>query len=117
METTIKNHPFGSKQLEEMADQLEGYGVRNLSSYHEADSNTKDAREALMSLIQDDESPRRVLSERRYDSMVESGIKFLPVMKKRVWSNMSPPRKGLLLHATCSVTRKQKNGVARQKIK
>jgi hypothetical protein len=77
MKTTMKNHPFGSKQLKEMADQLEGYSVRNMSLYHEADSNTKDAREELMSFIQDDESPRRVLSERRYDSMVESGIKFL----------------------------------------
>jgi hypothetical protein len=77
MKTTMKNHPFGSKQLKEMVDQLEGYRVRNLSLYHEAASNTRDARESLMSLIRDDEKPRRVLGELRYDSMVESGIKFL----------------------------------------
>jgi hypothetical protein len=77
METTMKNHPFCSKQLKEMADQLEGYHVRNLSSYHEAASNTKDACEALMSLIRDDEKHRIVFCELRYDSMVESGIKLL----------------------------------------
>jgi hypothetical protein len=47
-----------------------------LSLYHEAASNTRDACESLMSLIRDDETPRRVLGELRYDSMVESGIKF-----------------------------------------
>jgi hypothetical protein len=77
MKTTMKNHPFVSKQLKEMVDQLEGYRVRNLSLYHEAASNTRDARERLMSLICDDKKRRRVLGELRYDSMVESGIKFL----------------------------------------
>jgi hypothetical protein len=77
MKTTMKNHPFGSKQLKEMADQLEGYRVRNLSLYHEAASNTRDARESLMSLIRDDEKRRLVFCELCYDSMVESGIKFL----------------------------------------
>jgi undecaprenyl pyrophosphate synthase len=77
MKTTKKNHPFGSKQLKEMADQLEGYSVQNLSLYHEAASNTRNAREALMSLIRDDETPRRVLGELHDDSMVESRIRFL----------------------------------------
>jgi hypothetical protein len=77
METTMKNHPFCSSQLKEMVDQLEGYRVRNLSLYHEAASNTKDAREALVSLIGDDEKRRLVFCELRYASMVESGIKFL----------------------------------------
>jgi hypothetical protein len=53
----MKNHPFGSKQLKEMVDQLEDYRVRNLFLYHEAASNTRDARESLMSLIRDDEKP------------------------------------------------------------
>jgi hypothetical protein len=77
METTMKNHPFCSSQLKEMGDQLEGYRVRNLSLYHDADSNKKDARVALMSLIRDDEKRRLVFCELCYDSMVESGIKFL----------------------------------------
>jgi hypothetical protein len=77
METTTKNHPFCSAQLKEMADRLEGSRVRNLAHYQQAARNTEGARDTLMSLIQDDESPRRVLSQRRYDSMVESGIKFL----------------------------------------
>jgi hypothetical protein len=77
METTMKNHPFCSSQLKEMADQLEGYRVRNLALYHEAASNTKDSREALMSLICDDEKRRLVFCEILYASMVESGIKFL----------------------------------------
>jgi hypothetical protein len=55
METTMKNHPFCSSQLKEMVDQLEGWRVQNLSLYHEAASNTKDARDALMSLIRNDE--------------------------------------------------------------
>jgi hypothetical protein len=55
METTMKNHPFRSGQLKEMAYQLEGWRVQNLSLYHEASSNTKDARDALMSLIRNDE--------------------------------------------------------------
>jgi arginine utilization protein RocB len=77
MKTTMKNHPFCSKQLKEMVDQLEGYRVHNLSLYHEAASNTRDARESLISLIRDDEKRRLVFSEGRYDSMVESGIEHL----------------------------------------
>jgi hypothetical protein len=77
MKTTMKNHPFCSKQLKEMADRLEGYRVQNLSLYHEAASNTRDARESLISLIRDDEKRRLVFSEDRYDSMAESGIKHL----------------------------------------
>jgi hypothetical protein len=77
METTTKNHPFCSAQLKEMADRLEGCRVRNLAHYQQAARNTEGARDTLMSLIQDDESPRCVLSQRRFDSMVESGIKFL----------------------------------------
>jgi hypothetical protein len=60
-----------------MTDQLEGYRVQNLSLYHEAASNTRDSRDALISFIRDDGTPRHVLGELRYDSMVESGIKFL----------------------------------------
>jgi hypothetical protein len=120
METTMKNHPFCSSQLKEMTDQLEGCRVRNLSLYHEAASNTNDARDALMYLIRNDEKRRLVFCEHRYESMVESGIKFLKEThrcEKRDWSNMLTPRKGILLHAQCSATRKQTNGVARQKIK
>jgi hypothetical protein len=77
METTTKNHSFCSAQLKEMADRLEGCRVRNLAHYQQAARNTEGARDTLMSLIQDDASPQRVLSQRRYDSMVESGMKFL----------------------------------------
>jgi hypothetical protein len=77
METTMKNHPFCSSQLKEMMDQLEGYRVQNLSLYHEAASNMKDARESLMSLIRDAEKRRFMYCELRYASMVEAGIKFL----------------------------------------
>jgi hypothetical protein len=77
METTMKNHPFCSSQLKEMVDQLEGCRVQNLSLYHEAASNTKDARDVLMSLLRDDEKRRLVFCEHRYESMVESGIEFL----------------------------------------
>jgi hypothetical protein len=38
------------------------------------------------------------------------------VLKNRDCRNILQPRKRLLLHAKCSVTRQQKNGVARQKI-
>jgi hypothetical protein len=38
--------------------------------------NTKDARESLFSIIHDDDKRRLVLSDDRYDSLVESGIKF-----------------------------------------
>jgi hypothetical protein len=83
MKTTMKNHPFCSSQLKQMADQLEGCRVRNFSLYHEAASNTRDSRESLMSLICDDEKRRLVLCEDRYDSMVESGIKFLKERRHR----------------------------------
>jgi hypothetical protein len=83
MKTTMKNHPFGSKQLKEMADQLEGYRVQKLSLYHEAASNTRNARESLISLICDHEKRRHVFSDDRYDSMVESGIKFLQERRRR----------------------------------
>jgi hypothetical protein len=76
MKTTMKNHPFCSKQLKEMVDKLEGYRVQNLSLYHEAASNTRDAHESLISLIRD-EKRRLMFSEDRYDSVVESGIKHL----------------------------------------
>jgi hypothetical protein len=75
MKTTMKNHPFYSSQLKKMADQLEGCRGRNLSLYHEASSNTRDARESLISLIRYDEKCRLVFCELRYDSMVKSGIK------------------------------------------
>jgi hypothetical protein len=77
MKTTMKFHPFCSSQLKQMTDQLEGCRVRNLSLYHEAASNTRDARESLISLIRDDEKRRLVFCELRYDSMVKSGIKHL----------------------------------------
>jgi hypothetical protein len=77
MKTTMKNHPFCSSQLKQMADQLEGCRVRNFSLYHEAASNTRDARESLISLIRDDEKRRLVFCEHRYDSIVKSGIEHL----------------------------------------
>jgi hypothetical protein len=83
MKTTIKKYPFCFSQLKQMADQLEGHRVQNLSLYHEAASNTRDARESLISLIHDDEKCRLVLCEDRYDSMVESGIKFLKERRHR----------------------------------
>jgi hypothetical protein len=83
METTMKNHPFCSSQLKEMVDQLEGWRVRNLSLYHEAASNTKDARDALMSLIRDDEKRRLMFCELRYESMVQSGIEHLQERRHR----------------------------------
>jgi hypothetical protein len=83
MKTTMKNHPFCSKQLKEMVDQLEGYCVQNLSLYHEAASNTRDARESLISIIPDDEKRRLVFSGDRYDSMVESGIEHLQERRRR----------------------------------
>jgi hypothetical protein len=51
--------------------------VSGIYLYHEAASNTRDARESLMSLIRDDEKRRLLLCELRYHSMVQSGIKFL----------------------------------------
>jgi hypothetical protein len=77
METTTKNHLFCSAQLKEMADRLEGYRVRDLDRYHKAASNTEGAHDNLMSLIRDDEKHRLVLCEYHYESMVQSGIKFL----------------------------------------
>jgi hypothetical protein len=75
MKTTMKN-PFSSQQLKEMADKLEDYRVQNLSSYNNAASNTRDARESLFSIIRDDDKRRIVFSDDRYDILVESGIKF-----------------------------------------
>jgi hypothetical protein len=66
-----------------MADQLEGWRVHNLSLYHEAASNTKDARDALMSLIRNDEKRRFVYCELRYESMAQSGIKHLQERRHR----------------------------------
>jgi hypothetical protein len=83
METTMKNHPFCSSQLKQMADQLEGWRVHNLSLYHEAASNTKYACDALMSLIRDDEKRRLVFCELRYESMVQSKIKHLQKRRHR----------------------------------
>jgi hypothetical protein len=83
METTMKNHPFCSSQLKEMVDQLEGWRVRNLSLYHEGASNTKDARDALMSLIRDDEKRQLMFCELRYESMVQSGIEHLQERRRR----------------------------------
>jgi hypothetical protein len=83
MKTTMKNHPFCSSQLKEIVDQLEGYRVHNLSLYHEADSNKRDAHESLISLIRDDEKSRLMFSEDRYDSMVESGIEHLQERQHR----------------------------------
>jgi hypothetical protein len=51
--------------------------------YHEAASNKRDARESLISLIRDDEKRRLMFCEDRYDSMVESGIKFLKERRRR----------------------------------
>jgi hypothetical protein len=82
MKTTMKN-PFSSQQLKEMADKLEDYRVQNLSLYNNAASNTRDARESLFSLIRDDDKCRLVFCEDRYDSMVESGIKFLQERRRQ----------------------------------
>jgi hypothetical protein len=82
METTTKNHPFCSAQLKEMADRLEGSRVKNLARYHEAASNTKGARDILMSLIRDDEKHVFVYCELRYEARVQSGITFLQEMRR-----------------------------------
>jgi hypothetical protein len=82
MKTTMKN-PFSSQQLKEMADKLEDYRVQNLSLYNNAASNTRGARESLFSLILDDDKRRLVFCEDRYDSMVESGIKFLQERRRQ----------------------------------
>jgi hypothetical protein len=66
-----------------MMDQLEGYRVQNLSLYHEAASNTRDARESLISLICDDEKRRFVYSEDRFNSMIQSGIEHLQERRRR----------------------------------
>jgi hypothetical protein len=76
MKTTIKN-PFSSQQLKEMADKLEDYRVHNLSLYKNAASNTRGACESFFPLIRNDDKSRLVFCEDHYDSMVESGIKFL----------------------------------------
>jgi hypothetical protein len=83
METTMKNHPFCSGQLKEMVDQLEDGRVQNISRYHEAASNTKGARAALMSLIRDDDKRVSVYCELRYEARVQSGIKHLQEMRRR----------------------------------
>jgi hypothetical protein len=83
METTMKNHPFCSGQLKEMVDQLEGWHVQNLSHYHEAASNTKDARDALMFLIRDYEKHVFVYCEILYEARVQSRIKHLQEMRRR----------------------------------
>jgi hypothetical protein len=83
MEITMKNHPFCSGQLKEMADQLEGWRVHNLSRYHEAASNTKGSRDELMSLICDDDKRVFLYCELRYEARVQSGIKHLQEMRRR----------------------------------
>jgi hypothetical protein len=82
MKTTMKN-PFSSQQLKEMADKLEDYRVQNLSLYNNAVSNTRDAREYLFSIICDDDKRRLVFSDDRYDSLVESGIKFFQERRRQ----------------------------------
>jgi hypothetical protein len=81
METTMKNHPFCSGQLKEMADQLEGWRVQTLSRYHEAASNTESARDSLMPLIRDADKRVFVYCELRYEARVQSGIKHLQEMR------------------------------------
>jgi hypothetical protein len=54
-----------------------------LSLYHEAASNTRDARESFISLIRDDEKRQLVFCEDRYDSMVKSEIEHLQERRHR----------------------------------
>jgi hypothetical protein len=75
--------PFSSQQLKEMADELEDYRVHNLLLYNNDASNTRDARESLFSIIRDDDKRRLVFCEDCYDSMLESGIKFLQESRRQ----------------------------------
>jgi hypothetical protein len=48
-----------------------------LWSYNNDVSNTRDAHQSLFSIIRDDDKHQLMFSNDRYDSQVESGIKFL----------------------------------------
>jgi hypothetical protein len=102
-----------------MVDRLEDIHVHNLWSYNVAASNTRDAHQSLFSIIRDDDRHRPVFSEDRYDSQVESGIKFLQSRrhkeKERLEAYLETEEQAISAH-TMQRDKAMEERVARHKI-